>query len=37
MRGDFSAAYRRVAEAVELDPDNVRARYLLTSFAERLE
>jgi hypothetical protein len=37
LRGDFATAYRRVAEAVELDPGNVRARYLLTSFAERLE
>lgn len=36
-RGDFTTAYRRVAEAVALDPDNVRARYLQTSFAERLE
>ncbi len=36
-RGDYSRAYRRVSEAVELDPKSARARYLMTSFADRLE
>jgi tetratricopeptide (TPR) repeat protein len=36
LRGNYAAAYRRAAEAVELDSDNVRARYLMTTFADRL-
>ncbi|NBB91304.1 MAG: hypothetical protein GVY23_08880 [Spirochaetes bacterium] len=36
LRGNYAAAYRRAAEAVKLDSDNVRARYLMTSFADRL-
>ncbi len=36
LRGNYAAAYRRAAEAVELDSENVRARYLMTTFADRL-
>ncbi|NBF38877.1 MAG: hypothetical protein GVY14_00525 [Spirochaetes bacterium] len=36
LRGNYAAAYRRAAEAVELDSGNVRARYLMTTFSDRL-
>ncbi|MFP4373440.1 MAG: hypothetical protein ACLFPO_03850 [Spirochaetaceae bacterium] len=36
IRGDYTEAYRRAEEAVELDSQNVRARYLMTTVAERL-
>ena len=36
LRGNYAAAYRLAAEAVELDSENVRARYLMTTFADRL-
>lgn len=37
LRGAYAEAFRRVSEAARLDPDSVRTRYLLTSFAARLE
>jgi tetratricopeptide (TPR) repeat protein len=37
VQGSYEEAYRRASRAAELDPQSVRARYLVTRFAERLE